>query len=136
MFDLKSLIGKLLVSVTLGHNHEKVHHAWRDESNEGFLICYDINLEFENNKIYSIKPCEVEMIHRYPSLGLSVEAIEKIELSFPFNIAELPMRICDIIESDHLGEEVTNQYTLVLDNGKNIVFSHVYPPMSMGIKIE
>ena len=136
MFDLKSLIGKCLVAVRIGYNHEKVHHAWRDESNEGFLICYDINLDFEDNKTYSVKPCEVGIIDRYPSLGLSLEEIEKVELLIPFNITDLPMRVCDIIQSDHLGEDVINQYTLVLESGNDVVIRHVYPPMSMGIKIE
>ena len=136
MFDLNSLIGKCLVAVQIGHNHEKVHHAWRDESNEGFLICYDINLEFENNKIYSVKPCEVDIIDRYPGLGLCLEEIEKIELLMPLNIIDLPMRVCNIIQSDHLGEDVINQFVLVLENGKKLAIRHVFPPMTMGIKIE
>jgi len=136
MVDLKSLIGKSLVAVTIGHNHEKVHSAWRDESNEGFLICYDINLEFGDNIIYSVKPSERDIIDRYPGLGLNLEAIDKIEQSIPFNIAELPIRVCNIVQSDHLGEDVINQYALVLENGKNVVIRHVYPPMSMGIRIE
>jgi len=136
MFDLKSLIGKCLVAVQIGHNHEKVHHAWRDESNEGFLICYDINLEFEDNNNYSIKPCDVNVIGRYPALSLCLEETQNVEVLMVFDIKELPMCIRYITQSVHLGEEVVNQYTLVLDNGERIVIRHVYPPMSMGIKVE
>jgi hypothetical protein len=124
------------MGVQIGHNHEKVHHAWQDESNEDFLICYDINLEFEDNNIYSVKPCEVDIIDRYPALGLSLEEIEKVELLTPFNITDLPMRVSNIIQSDHLGEDVINQYTLVFESGCRVVIRHVYPPMSMGIRIE
>ena len=67
MFDLNSLKGKVLIAVSLSHIHEKVHQAWQDKSNEGFLICYEITLEFEDGKTYLIKPCEVDAIGYYPS---------------------------------------------------------------------
>ncbi|PKG62734.1 MULTISPECIES: hypothetical protein [Pseudoalteromonas] len=135
MFDLNSLKGKVLIAVSLSHIHEKVHLAWQDKSNEGFLICYEITLEFEDGKTYLIKPCEVDAIGYYPSLGLSIEPLERIELFYPFNISKLPSRICDIVESDHLGEGVVNQFTLTFDNEKNFVIRHVYPPMTMGIRV-
>jgi hypothetical protein len=135
MFDCKSLIGKCLVAIKIGHNHEKVHPAWQDDTNKDFLICYDMNLVFNDEKIYSVKPCEVDIIDRYPGLGLALEDINKVELSIPFTISDLPMRVSRVIESDHLGEDVINQYILILESGIKIIIRHVYPPMSMGIKI-
>ena len=93
-------------------------------------------MEFEGNISYSVKPCDVDIIGRYPGLGLSFESIDKIEQTIPFNVAELPIRVCIIIQSDHLGGDVINQYTLVLANVTNVVIRHVYPPMSIGIRIE
>jgi len=136
MIDLKRLSGKLLVAVKIGHNHEKVYPAWQDEINEGFLICYDINLLFQGQESYSVKPCEVDIIDRYPGLGLMLEDVDKLESSIPFNITGLPLRVSEIVQSDHLGEDVINQYVFVLENGANLVIRHVFPPMTLGINVE
>ena len=135
MIDLRSLSGKYLVAVRIGHNHEKVHPAWQDETNEGFLICYDINLVFADQEFYSVKPCEVDIIDRYPGLGLMLEEVDNLESSIPSVVSGLPLRISEIIQSDHLGEDVINQYVFVLENGTNLVIRHVFPPMSLGINV-
>jgi hypothetical protein len=136
MIDLMSLSQKCLVAVRIVKIHEKVDPAWQDNSNEGFLIYYAINFIFDDGKTYSIQPCEVDFSDRYPSLGLSLEEKEKEELSIPFNIADLPMRVCGISQCDHLGEDVTNQYVFIIENGSKVVIRHVFQPMTMGIKIE
>jgi hypothetical protein len=135
MIDLRSLIGKCLVAVQIGHNHDKVHPAWRDETNKGFLICYDINLVFQGQESYSIKPCEVDITDRFPGLGLLLEKVDTLESSIPFNITDLPLRISEIAQSDHLSEDVINQYVFVLENGSSLVIRHVFPPMTLGINV-
>jgi hypothetical protein len=135
MIDLRSLIGKCLVAVQVGHNHDKVHPAWRDETNKGFLICYDINLVFQGQESYSIKPCEVDVADHFSGLGLMVEKVDTLESSIPFNITNLPLRINEIVQSDHLGEDVINQYVFLLENGSSLEIRHVFPPMTLGINV-
>lgn len=119
MFNFRRLIGRPLVGLQIGHNHEKVHHAWQDETNKGFLICYDINLEFEDGHNYSIKPCDVNVIDSYPALSLCFEEKHNVEVLMPFNINGLPMRVCNITQIDQLGEEVINQYTFFRERKKH-----------------
>ena len=121
-----------------GVSHEKVHNAWQDESNEGFLICYDVNLIFENDISYSVQPAEVDIDGRYPGLGLAMDLRKKEEilLSDPFDNLSLPIKVCEVVQTDPLGEDVVSQYTFVLTDGNKIIIRHVYPPMTLGIKIE
>jgi hypothetical protein len=136
MNEVNSLADKRLVAVRTGKRHDKVHSAWRDDTNEGFLICYDLNLVFEDDVIYSVRPCEVEIDGRYPSLGLALEQKTDFTVSIPFDISSLPMNVCETIQSDYLGEDVVNQYVFVLESGNKIMVRHVYPPMTLGIKVE
>lgn len=136
MAYFKSLRGKVLSAVRIGRNHQKVHPAWQDDTNEGFLICYDLNLEFEDKTVLSVQPCEVEISGRYPSLGLVLEDVEAASFPERFEVSCLPMRVEKVIQTDYLGEDANNQFDLVLEDGSKIVIRHVFPPMTMGIKLE
>jgi hypothetical protein len=70
MQNLIDLSGKNLVAIQLGHNHEAVHKAWQDNTNQNFLICYEIGLVFDDKTSYVIKPSEVNIKGHYPALGL------------------------------------------------------------------
>jgi len=136
MSDRMSLSQKCLVEIRIGNNHEKVHSAWQDDTNEGYLIWYEINLVFDDNTIYSIRPCEVEIDGRYPGLGLTLEKIDEATLTGAFDISSLPMKVERIDQSDFLGEDTINQYVLVFTNDSKVIIRHVFPPMTMGIKTE
>ncbi|RUO38638.1 hypothetical protein CWE13_03050 [Aliidiomarina shirensis] len=131
-----SLDSKYLVEIRLGENHEKVHAAWQDDTNEGFLICYDINLVFDDQTIFQVKPCEVEIIGRYPGMALSLEKIESVNCQSSFNTLRLPMKVEEVIQNDYLGEGAVNEITLGLVNKSRIIIRHVFPPMTMGVKLE
>jgi hypothetical protein len=126
---------KRLKTVLLGHNHAKVHPAWVDESNEGFLICYEAQLVFDDGTIYVIRPCEENLEGRYPALGLSLEQGDSITLENVFPVAESPVIVTEVLSTDHLGEEVINQWLFRLENNMHLIIRHVYPPMSLGIKV-
>lgn len=136
MNNLRDLSQKKLVAILTGNNHETVHKAWQDDTNEGFLICYKITLIFDDQENYILRPCEVDIEGRYPGLGLELEPEIPDGLMSTININNLPQRIDHVIQDDYLGEDVTNQYILVLDNGDKIIIRHVLPPMTMGIRIE
>lgn len=127
---------KCLVEIRVGKNHDKVHPAWQDDTNEGFLICYDFNLVFDDQSIFLVQPCEVEIMGRYPGLGLSLKEIEAADLPEIFEVSYLPMRVEEVVQTDYLGEGAKNQVELVLVNGSKIIIRHVFPPMTMGIKLE
>ena len=99
-------------------------------------MCYDINLVFDDQTILLVQPCEVEISGCYPSLGLALEKIETASLSEPFNVSDLPMRVKEVIQTDYLGEDAINQYVLLVENGNKIIIRHVFPPMTMGIRLE
>jgi len=127
---------KCLVEIRVGKNHDKVHPAWQDDTNEGFLICYDVNLVFDDQSIFLVQPCEIEIKGRYPGLGLSLKEIEAVNLPSLFKISCLPMRVEEMLQTDCLGEDVINQYIVALENGSKIVIRHVFPPMTIGIRFE
>ncbi len=131
-----SLDSKYLVEIRLGENHEKVHAAWQDDTNEGFLICYDINLLFDDQTIFLVKPCEIGIAGRYPGMALSLEKIESVNCQSPFNASCLPMKVDEVIQTDYLGEGAVNEIILVLVNKCRIIIRHVFPPMTMGVKLE
>ncbi|WP_417657719.1 hypothetical protein [Pseudidiomarina aestuarii] len=127
---------KLLIEIRIGESHERVHAAWRDDTNEGFLICNEINLIFNDQSIFEIKPCEVEVAGRYPSLSLSVNRIDSTNLHKRFQANDLPMKIKEVVQTDYLGEDTPNQLEIVLQNASKIIIRHVFPPMTMGIRLE
>ena len=131
-----SLDSKYIVEIRLGENHEKVHAAWQDDTNEGFLICYDINLVFDDKTIFQVKPCEVEITGRYPRMALSLEKIESVNCQSSFDALCLPMKVEEVIQNDYLGEGAVNEITLGLVNKSRIIIRHVFPPMTMGVKLE
>jgi hypothetical protein len=135
MESIDSLNLKRLKTVLLGDNHPKVHPAWVDESNEGFLICYEIQLVFDDGTIYLIRPCEKNLEGRYPALGLCVEQVDSTTLDNVFSVAERPVIVTEVLSTDHLGEEVINQWLFILENNMHLIIRHVYPPMSLGIKV-
>lgn len=136
MIESMRLDRKCLVEIRVGKSHDKVHPAWQDDTNEGFLICYDVNLVFDDQSIFLVQPREVEITGRYPGLGLSLEEIEAVNLPSLFKISCLPMRVEEVLQTDCLGEDVINQYIIALENGSKIVIRHVFPPMTMGIRFE
>ena len=136
MHKLRDLKQKKLVALLIGDNHETVHKDWQDDTNEGFLLCYKIKLIFDDQTNYVIKPCEVNIEGSYPSLGLNLESEVTEGLMSTINIKNLPQRIKHTIQDDYLGEDVINQYILVLDSGNKIIIRHVFPPMTMGIRVE
>ena len=126
------------LSAGYGVSHSKYTFLSKQFNQLGYLVIA-ISHELPSDLALSVSGDLYETRSENWSRGaetLNLEAIDKIEQSIPFNIAELPIRVCNIVQSDHLGEDVINQYALVLENGKNVVIRHVYPPMSMGIRIE
>ncbi len=136
MTESMSFDQKCLVEIRVGKSHDKVHPAWQDDTNEGFLICYDVNLIFDDQSIFLVRPCEVEAKDRYPALGLSLREIEAVNLPVLFKVPCLPMRVEEVVQTDCLGEDVINQYVIAMENGSKIVIRHVFPPMTMGIRFE
>lgn len=136
MDKLIDFTGKVLESVEIGRTHDEVHPAWKDDTNVGFLICYELLLTFHDNTFFTIKPCEVDMPGRYPSLGLSIAESKSINMVSVLDELNLPSKVIHIEQADFLGEDVINQYQLTLQNNQSIIIRHVFPPMSMGIKIE
>lgn len=136
MSDEISLDRKYLVGIRVGTCYEKVHAAWQDDTNEGFLICYEINLVFDDQSIFSIQPCEMDISDRYSELGLSLKKIETVNCQSLFNISYLPMQVGKVVRTDYLGEGSVNEIILILANKNRIIIRHVFPPMTIGIKLE
>lgn len=127
---------KNLVEIRIGESFERVHAAWRDDTNEDFLICHEINLIFDDQSIFAIKPCEVEVSGRYPSLGLSVNRIDSTNLQKHFEVHDLPMKVKEVVQTDYLGEDTSNQLEIVFENDSKVIIRQVFPPMTMGIRLE
>ncbi|CAM3662905.1 MULTISPECIES: hypothetical protein [Pseudoalteromonas] len=136
MKRLTDLSGKNLSVISLGHSQRKVHPAWKDDTNDCFLICYELIFSFEDGSHYLVKPCELDLPDRFPALGLSIDQVNSSRPKSVFTAFEQPNRVVGIEQSDFLGEDTINQYSLILDNQQRIIIRHVFPPMSMGIKIE
>jgi hypothetical protein len=130
------LESKTLIEVRTGKNHDEVHQAWKDDTNDGFLICYEIELVFDDESTYSLCPSEIELEGRYPALGLELKEGKVQVASFQLKTVALPSKLTKIENADHLGEGVTNQIVFTLDNGKKVIVRHVFPPMTLGIKVE
>lgn len=135
MESIDRLRFKYLKTVLLGNNHAKAHPEWVDDSNEDFLICYEAQLVFDDGTIYVIRPCEENLEGRYPALGLSLEQVDSISLENVFPVAESAVKVTEVLSTDHLGEEVINQWLFSLENNMHLIIRHVYPPMSLGIKV-
>ena len=135
MTDVTHLRGKYLTALRLAESHEKIHPAWQDDTNKGFLICYELQLAFADNTTLSITPTEVELPRRYPALGLMLSETTATTLSEMFEIPELPARIEQVTHIDYLLEGTTNQIELVLLNGRKLIIRHVFPPMTLGVKL-
>jgi hypothetical protein len=131
IFDNKNLI-----EIRTGRRHDEVHPAWKDDTNEGFLICYSIELLFDDESTFTIQPCEVELQDRFPALGLEVSEGKLQEQSYLIEMVGLPSKILEIEQADYLGEGVENQMEFTLKNDKKVVIRHVFPPMTLGLKIE
>ena len=127
---------KELNSIEIGMSHTEVHSAWKDETNDGFLICYELMLSLSGGKHYIVKPCEINLPNRYPALGLSISPSQYIKLETVLTGIDLPSMINGVNQTDFLGEDVINQYLMILENKLTIKIRHVYPPMTMGVKIE
>ena len=130
-----SLKSKRLKTVLIGNNQTKVHPAWVDDTNEGFLICYEIQLVFDDGTMYLAQPCEHSIEGRYPALGLRLNSIDSLTVENVFPVEGTPVLVTNVISSDNLGEDVVNQWVLNLENGMHLVIRHVYPPMSLGIRV-
>ncbi|MFC4701482.1 hypothetical protein ACFO4O_15050 [Glaciecola siphonariae] len=126
---------KCLTQIFVDRRHKDVHQAWQDHSNKGFHICYEVNLVFSDKSVFIIKPSEVEIEGRYPALGLSVEQEATCNVSTKFEVSELPMTINCASYSDYLGEDADNEITLRFEHKLEIAIRHVFPPMTLGIKV-
>ena len=128
---------------------EGVHPAWVDDLTLP-IVGFDAFLEFADGDLIQISPCEVDLgPDRYPGLGLAlqpctskalqfispgghtVEAVPLVE-AVPFT----PFSIVGIEESDPLGEDTVNQYSLATNNGRRVIFRHMFPPMTLGMHVE
>lgn len=136
MIENTTFENKNLIEIRTGRSHDEVHSAWKDDTNEGFLICYSISLVFDDQYTFTIQPCEVELADRFPALGLEVSEGGFQEQYFLLEMDSLPSRILGIKQNDYLGEGVENQMEFTLKNHKKILIRHVFPPMTLGIKIE
>lgn len=136
MNKLIDFTDKVIEGVKLGRTHDEVHPAWKDDTNKDFLICYELFLSFQGNSFFIVKPCEVNLPERYPSLGLSITESEPTKMESTLSGLNLPSKVVHIEQTDFLGEDVINQYKLTLQNNQSITIRHVFPPMSMGVKVE
>ncbi len=136
MSDIIALENKRLIGIRTGRTHDAVHPAWKDKTNDEFLICFAVELVFDDEPTLTILPCEVEISGRYPGLGLEVSEGKIQEHSFPYETDDLHSKILNIRQADYLGEGVENQMEFTFENGNVLVIRHVFPPMTLGIKIE
>ena len=47
----------------------------------------------------------------------------------------LPQRILRVVESDPVGENVTTQFAVVLQDGMEIILRHILPPITLGLDV-
>jgi hypothetical protein len=145
--EVDSLLGKTLESVWVFPS-APIHPAWVGELTTP-INSWDSFLQFSDGEIVQLSPCEVDLSEdKYPSLGLTLNACtrEAMKATYPDGQtidavaleearAVLPANISSVEETDPLGEGVTTQYSLA-GVGWRIIFRHIMPPMSLGIRID
>jgi hypothetical protein len=90
LFDLS---GKYLKVISLGHSHSKESPAWKDDTNENILIFCELVLSFEDGSHYLVKPCELDLPDRFPTLGLTIILVESSDAKSVFTDFEQPNRV-------------------------------------------
>jgi len=103
---------------------------------------YDCYLQFSNDQLYLVKPCEQQVYYdRYPSLvldivGVSFDQLNEVKMrSTIFNaIAQyLPSTVISIQLADPLGEDTLTGITLYIERDMSLHIQHILPPMTLGI---
>ena len=147
MVDSNSLIGKSLERVWV-FPAAPVHPAWVDEFTTP-INTWEAFLEFSDGELASLSPCEVNLSDdRYPSLGLAFEVATPASMKMTYSggqvvgavqleeaIGFLPAPITAVEASDPLGQDTTTQYAIG-GSGWRIIFRHIFPPMTLGIRVE
>jgi hypothetical protein len=104
-------------------------------------------LELSGGRYFLLAPCEAELnTGKYPSLGL--ELAECTESALHWHVAHgksyamsrlaaasgiLPFTVNTLSESDPLEEGALSEIVLSSANGDNILFRHIFPPMTLGL---
>jgi hypothetical protein len=142
----RSLVGKTLRAVRVFRS-DGVHPAWVD-ANTLPIVASDAFLEFADGELVRISPCEVDLPDRYPALGLELQCcgcesmrivaaggdtFEAIPLEEAIGL--MPFFVAGIETSNPLGDEVVSQVALA-DGNRRLVFRHIMPPMSLGIRVD
>ncbi|UTP72331.1 hypothetical protein NLG07_10090 [Alteromonas sp. LMIT006] len=117
---------KYLTEVLISSNHDSVSPAWQDDTNKDFLICYEVNLVFDDDSVFTIKPCEIDIEGRYPGLGLALKREGESTVSNKFELPKSPVMIKSCSYSDYLGEGTYNQIVFRLQDPFEITIRHVF----------
>ena len=144
--EYHSLVGRTLESVMI-YPMGEVHAAWVDEDTLP-INTWCVFLFFAGSETIQIEACEIKIPDQYPALGLSINEFtnasttckgmsgKSIEaVSVKESEAILPGMVTKVTESDPLGEDVTTQYTLEIDESSEIWIRHTMPPMMIGLFI-
>ena len=146
--EISLLLEKTVRAIWLFRS-EGVHPAWVDDLTLP-IVGFDAFLELDNGDLIQISPCEMNLgPDRYPGLGLALQPCTSDALHFvspgghtveAVPLAEaapfLPFSIVGIEESDPLGEDTVSQYSLATSNGRLVTFRHIFPPMTLGMRVE
>jgi hypothetical protein len=124
-----------------------VHPAWVD-ANALPIAASGAVLEFTDGTFAVIEPCEVPLPDSYPALGLNLEsgsADSLIYCGHHGNLVHatrleeadrhLPLLIEAVESSDPFEQDATTQY-LIRGFGPSLLFRHMMPPMTLGIRVE
>lgn len=127
---------------------DDVDAAWVNELTLP-IVAFSAFLELSDGEFVRISPCEVELPERYPALGLELktctpaalrylrtdgQAVDAIPLEEA--ISGSPSTITGIEASDPLGHDAVSQYSIVTDTGLRLVFRHMMPPMTLGVRVD
>jgi hypothetical protein len=142
--EFSGLVDRTLRGVWL--HATQVHDAWKDATSPA-VATYYVNLEFADSTAAQIAPREVEVVGRYPSLGIELRQWShscQVQRSpdgkeFPVSlyadvVGFLPALITGVVLRDSLGEGPASAVDLELNSGLTLTIRHIYPPMMLGIE--
>ena len=124
-----------------------VHPAWINEHTTPIATSTAV-LQLDSGDLLMVNPCEVEVSgEKYPALGLSVEECDSSALqwvrdgktykmsSLEATTLLLPFLVSRVDESDPLDEGPVSEISLVREDGSQVLFRHIMPPMTLGIDV-
>ena len=140
----------LLLGATIEAIHtpacDAVHPAWVGELTTPVATSMAV-LQLADGRYLLVAPCEVEVDPgKYPSLGLELSECTEGALHWrgrdgkdysmnPLAAASesLPFIVSTVAESDPLEEGAVSEVLLSNASGHNILFRHIFPPMTLGL---